>query len=194
MGLLVGQKAPEFNATAVIDQEFRNVKLEDYLDKYIILFFYPLDFTFVCPTEIKAFNDRYEEFQNLNTEILGVSVDSEFAHLAWIQTDPKEGGIGDLQYPLISDLNKTISKDYEILEPNAGVALRGLYIIDPQGIIQYITINNLSVGRSIDETLRILKAIQYVDSHENEVCPVNWQEGDKTMNADPVQAKNYFAS
>ena len=182
MGILVGQKAPQFSSTAVIEQEFRNIKLEDYLGKYVILFFYPLDFTFVCPTEIRAFDKRYQEFKSLNTEILGVSVDSQFAHLAWIQTDLKEGGIGDIQYPLISDLTKKISTDYEILEPNTGVSLRGLYIIDPQGIIQHIAINNLSVGRSVDETLRILKAIQYVDSHENEVCPVDWQEGEPTMN------------
>ena len=181
MGIQVGQKAPLFTATAVIEQEFRQIKLEDYLGKYVILFFYPLDFTFVCPTEIKAFNDRYQEFKDLDTEILGVSVDSEFAHLAWIQTDRKEGGIGDLQYPLVSDLTKKISTDYEILEPTIGVSLRGLYIIDRQGIIQHITINNLSVGRSIDETIRTLKAIQHVETHLDEVCPVDWQEGDETI-------------
>ena len=181
MGLLVGQKAPEFNATAVIDQEFRNIKLEDYLDKYVILFFYPLDFTFVCPTEIIAFSDRYEEFSKLNTEILGISVDSEFSHLAWIQTEKKQGGLGDIKYPLISDLTKQISLNYGVLNENKGIAFRGLYIIDREGIVQHVTVNNISVGRSIDETLRTLKAIKHVQSHDSEVCPVDWQEGGKTI-------------
>lgn len=194
MSIQVGQNAPDFTATAVIDQEFKVVKLSDYLGKYVILFFYPLDFTFVCPTEIIAFSDRYEEFQALDTEILGVSVDSEFAHLAWIQTERKQGGIGDINYPLISDLKKEISTSYNVLEPSAGVALRGLFIIDRNGIIQHITVNNLSFGRSIEETMRVLKAIQYVQSHDNEVCPVGWQEGDKTMNPDPVKSKIYFST
>ena len=194
MSLSVGQQAPEFTATAVIDQEFKVINLSDYLDKYVVLFFYPLDFTFVCPTEIIAFSDRHEEFSELDTEILGVSVDSEFAHLAWIQTEKKQGGIGEINYPLVSDLTKEISQAYNVLEPNAGIALRGLFIIDPQGTIQHITINNLSVGRSINETLRVLKAIQYVQSHDNEVCPVDWHEGEKTMSADPVHSKIYFAS
>lgn len=194
MSIQVGQSAPDFTATAVIDQEFKVLKLSDYLGQYVVLFFYPLDFTFVCPTEIIAFSDRHEEFKTLNTEILGVSVDSEFAHLAWIQTERKQGGIGDINYPLISDLKKEISTTYNVLEPSAGVALRGLFIIDRDGIIQHTTINNLSFGRSVDETLRVLKAIQYVQSHNNEVCPVGWQEGDKTMSPDPIKSKIYFAT
>ncbi|MGY6529091.1 MAG: redoxin domain-containing protein [Cyanobacterium sp.] len=194
MTIRVGQKAPDFMATAVVDQEFQMVKLSNYLDQYVVLFFYPLDFTFVCPTEIIAFSDRHEEFTSLNTEILGVSVDSEFAHLAWIQTERKQGGIGDINYPLVSDLKKEISTAYEVLEPEAGIALRGLFIIDPEGLIQYMTINNFSFGRSVDETLRVLKAIQYVQSHQDEVCPIDWQEGDKTMVNDPVKSKSYFAS
>jgi peroxiredoxin (alkyl hydroperoxide reductase subunit C) len=194
MSIRVGQKAPDFSATAVIDQEFQTLKLSNYLDQYVVLFFYPLDFTFVCPTEIIAFSDRHEEFSSLNTQILGVSVDSEFAHLAWIQTEKKQGGIGDINYPLISDLKKEISTSYNVLEPDAGIALRGLFIIDPEGIIQYMTVNNFSFGRSVDETLRVLKAIQYVQSHQDEVCPIDWQEGDKTMVNDPVKSKSYFAS
>lgn len=190
----VGQEAPDFTATAVFDQEFKSIKLSDYRDKYTILFFYPLDFTFVCPTEIIAFSDRYEEFKDLNTEVLGVSVDSEFSHLAWIQTDRKEGGIGDIAYPLVSDIKKEISTAYNVLDPDAGVALRGLFIIDKEGIIQHATINNLSFGRSVDETLRTLKAIQYVQSHPDEVCPAGWQEGDQTMVPDPVKSKVYFAA
>ncbi len=190
----VGQQAPDFTATAVFDQEFKTIKLSDYRGQYTVLFFYPLDFTFVCPTEIIAFSDRYKEFSTLNTEILGVSVDSEFSHLAWIQTDRKEGGIGDIDYPLVSDIKKEISTAYNVLDPDAGVALRGLFIIDPEGVIQHATVNNLSFGRSVDETLRTLKAIQYVQSHPDEVCPAGWKEGDKTMIPDPVKSKAYFAN
>ena len=160
--LRVGQAAPDFTATAVVDQEFKTTKLSDYRGKYVVLFFYPLDFTFVCPTEIIAFSDRYSEFKELNTEVLGVSVDSEFSHLAWIQSDRKSGGLGDLNYPLVSDLKKEISTAYNVLDPDAGIALRGLFIIDKEGIIQHATINNLSFGRSVDETLRTLKTIQYL--------------------------------
>ncbi len=190
----VGQTAPDFTATSVVDQEFKTVKLSDYRGKYVILFFYPLDFTFVCPTEIIAFSDRYEEFKKINTEVLGVSVDSEFSHLAWIQTDRKSGGIGDLNYPLVSDIKKEISTAYNVLDPAAGVALRGLFIIDKDGTIQHATINNLAFGRSVDETLRTLQAIQHVQSHPDEVCPAGWQPGDQTMNPDPVKSKVYFAS
>ncbi|NCR18584.1 MAG: peroxiredoxin, partial [Microcystis aeruginosa LL13-03] len=175
--LRVGQAAPDFSATAVFDQEFKTIKLSDYRGKYVVLFFYPLDFTFVCPTEITAFSDRVSEFGSINTEILGVSVDSEFAHLAWIQTERKSGGVGDVAYPLVSDLKKEISTAYNVLDPDAGVSLRGLFIIDKEGVIQHATINNLSFGRSVDETLRTLKAIQYVQSHPDEVCPAGWQEG-----------------
>ena len=192
--LRVGQEAPEFTATAVFDQEFKTVKLSDYRGQYVVLFFYPLDFTFVCPTEIIAFSDRYEDFKSINTEVLGVSVDSEFSHLAWMQTERKEGGIGDIAYPLVSDIKKEISSDYNVLDPDAGVALRGLFIIDPEGIIQHSTINNLSFGRSVDETLRTLKAIRYVQANPDEVCPAGWEEGDKTMNPDPVKSKVYFSS
>jgi peroxiredoxin 2/4 len=191
--LRVGQAAPEFKATAVYDQEFKEIKLSDYRGKYVVLFFYPLDFTFVCPTEITAFSDRYEEFKILNTEVLGVSVDSAFSHLAWIQTERKSGGVGDLNYPLVSDIKKEISAAYNVLDPEAGIALRGLFIIDKEGIIQHSTINNLAFGRSVDETKRTLQAIQYVQSHPDEVCPADWQPGDKTMNPDPVKSKVYFS-
>ncbi|MEN9201942.1 MAG: peroxiredoxin [Thermostichus sp. DG02_2_bins_29] len=193
--LRVGQPAPDFSATAVYDMEFKTVKLSDYKGKkYVVLFFYPLDFTFVCPTEITAFSDRYEDFAKLDTEILGVSVDSEYSHLAWTQTDRKAGGVGELKYPLVSDLKKEISAAYNVLDPEAGVALRGLFIIDKEGIIQHATINNLAFGRSVDETLRTLQAIQYVQTHPDEVCPANWQPGQKTMKPDPVKSKEFFAA
>ncbi len=192
--LRVGQLAPDFTATAIVDQSFHTLKLSSYRGKYVVLFFYPLDFTFVCPTEIIAFSDRHREFADLDTEILGVSVDSEFSHLAWIQTERKFGGIGEIAYPLVSDLKKEISQAYNVLDPDAGIALRGLFIIDPDGVIQHATINNFSFGRSVDETLRVLKAVRHIQSHPNEVCPVGWQEGDKTMIPDPEKSKTYFAA
>ncbi|KAK9755479.1 hypothetical protein RND81_01G028400 [Saponaria officinalis] len=192
---LVGNAAPDFAAEAVFDQEFINVKLSDYKGKkYVILFFYPLDFTFVCPTEITAFSDRYAEFEKLNTEVLGVSVDSVFSHLAWVQTDRKSGGLGDLSYPLISDITKSISTAYNVLIPDQGIALRGLFIIDKEGIIQHSTINNLGIGRSVDETLRTLQALQYVQDNPDEVCPAGWKPGEKSMKPDPKLSKEYFAA
>ena len=190
----VGAPAPDFEATAVIDQDFEDLKLSSYRGKYVILFFYPLDFTFVCPTEITAFSDRAGEFDALNTQILGVSVDSQFSHLAWTQTARNEGGVGDVAYPLVSDLKKTISTSYGVLEEDAGVALRGLFIIDPEGVVQYATINNLGFGRSVDETKRVLQAIQHLQSNPDEVCPANWQPGEATMHPDPVGSKEYFAA
>lgn len=191
---LVGNPAPGFSAEAVFDQEFINVTLDQYKgNKYVVLFFYPLDFTFVCPTEITAFSDRYEEFSAIDTEVLGVSVDSQFSHLAWVQTDRKEGGLGDLKYPLVSDLKKEIASAYQVLS-DEGVALRGLFIIDKEGVVQHSTINNLAFGRSVDETLRVLQAIQYVQNNPDEVCPAGWKPGDVTMKPDPEGSKEYFAS
>ena len=191
--LRVGQVAPDFVATAVFDQEFKMVKLSDYQGKYVIVFFYPLNFTFICPTEIIAFSDRYAEFEALDTEVLAISVDSEFSHLAWVQTERKLGGLGDINYPLVSDLKKEISTAYNVLDPEAGIALRGLFIIDKEGILQHITVNNMAFGRNVDETLRVLQAIQYVQTHSDEVCPMGWTPGEKTMNPDPVKSKEYFA-
>ncbi|WOL00859.1 2-Cys peroxiredoxin BAS1, chloroplastic [Canna indica] len=192
---LVGNKAPDFEAEAVFDQEFIKVKLSDYIGKkYVILFFYPLDFTFVCPTEITAFSDRYSDFEKLNTEVLGVSVDSVFSHLAWVQTDRKSGGLGDLNYPLISDVTKSISKSFGVLIPDQGIALRGLFIIDKEGVIQHSTINNLAIGRSVDETMRTLQALQYVQENPDEVCPAGWKPGEKSMKPDPKLSKEYFSA
>ncbi|PWA39529.1 thioredoxin-like fold protein [Artemisia annua] len=192
---LVGNKAPDFEAEAVFDQEFIKVKLSEYIGKkYVVLFFYPLDFTFVCPTEITAFSDRYAEFEKLNTEVLGVSVDSVFSHLAWVQTDRKSGGLGDLNYPLISDVTKSISKAFNVLIDDQGVALRGLFIIDKEGVIQHSTINNLAIGRSVDETMRTLQALQFVQENPDEVCPAGWKPGEKSMKPDPKLSKEYFAA
>ncbi|XP_050885499.1 2-Cys peroxiredoxin BAS1, chloroplastic isoform X3 [Lathyrus oleraceus] len=192
---LVGNVAPDFEAEAVFDQEFIKVKLSDYIGKkYVILFFYPLDFTFVCPTEITAFSDRHAEFDAINTEILGVSVDSVFSHLAWVQSDRKSGGLGDLKYPLVSDVTKSISESYGVLIPDQGIALRGLFIIDKEGVIQHSTINNLAIGRSVDETKRTLQALQYVQENPDEVCPAGWKPGEKSMKPDPKLSKDYFAA
>ena len=162
-------------------------------DKYVVLFFYPLDFTFVCPTEITAFSDRYSEFKELNAEVLGVSVDSKFSHLAWIQTERTEGGVGDLAYPLVSDLKHEISKAYHV-ENEEGVALRGLFIIDPDGIIQHATVNNAPIGRNVDECVRILSAVKYVRENPDEVCPAGWTPGAKTMKPTPTDSKEFFAA
>ena len=192
--LRVGQKAPDFTATAVVDQEFKEISLSQFRGKYVVLFFYPLDFTFVCPTEITAFSDRHADFASRNTEILGVSVDSQFSHLAWIQTDRKQGGLGDIAYPLVADLKKDIARAYNVLDEDEGVALRGLFLIDPEGNVQHATINNLPVGRNVEETLRILQAFQHVQSNPDEVCPANWTPGEPTMNPDPVKSKDFFAA
>ena len=190
----VGLMAPDFEATAVYDQEFETVQLSSYRGKkYVILFFYPLDFTFVCPTEITAFSDRFDEFKDLSTEVLGISVDSEYSHLAWLQTERQSGGLGNLNYPLVSDLKKEISSAYNVLN-DEGTALRGLFIIDKEGILQHSTINNEAFGRSVDETLRTLQAIQYVQNNPDEVCPANWKPGEKTMTKDPVKSKDFFAA
>ena len=191
--LRVGMQAPEFSATAVVDQEFIDITLSKYRGKYVVLFFYPLDFTFVCPTEITAFSDRYSDFNSKNTEVLGVSVDSKFTHLAWIQTPRNEGGIGDINYPLVSDLKREICQSYNVLNED-GEADRGLFIINPNGVIMHSTINKAPVGRNIDETLRILQAYQYVESHPDEVCPAGWTPGDKTMKEDPKGSKEYFSA
>nr|YP_010337940.1 2-cys peroxiredoxin [Timspurckia oligopyrenoides]UNJ17525.1 2-cys peroxiredoxin [Timspurckia oligopyrenoides] len=194
VNLQVGDKAPVFSATAVYDQEFIDIELSSYIGKYVVLFFYPMDFTFVCPTEITAFSDNYAKFEAINTEILGISVDSKYAHLAWLQTDRKEGGLGDLQYPLISDLTKSIAKSFNVLKESEGVAFRALFIIDKQGVIQHATVNNLEFGRNVDETLRVLQALQYVQSHPDEVCPANWQPGSKTIKSTPKGSRDYFTN
>ena len=190
----VGLQAPDFTATAVVDQEFKEISLSQYRGKYVVLFFYPLDFTFVCPTEITAFSDRYDAFKALNTEVLGVSVDRQFSHLAWIQTERKQGGLGDIAYPLVADLKKEIAAAYNVLDEAEGVALRGLFIINPEGVVQHATVNNLPVGRNVEETLRVLQAFQHVEANPDEVCPANWTPGERTMNPDPVGSKDFFAA
>jgi alkyl hydroperoxide reductase subunit AhpC len=155
-----------------------------------VLFFYPLDFTFVCPTEILAYNDRQEDFRKLGAEVVGASVDSEYTHLAWINTDRKEGGISGVTIPLLADLNKKIAADYGVLLPD-GVALRGTFVIDPKGILRTITIHDLPVGRSVDEAIRQVQAVKFADEN-GEVCPAEWKPGKDSMKADPKGSKEYF--
>ncbi len=191
MGVLVNQPAPDFSAKAVVNGAIEDIKLSYYRGKHVVLFFYPLDFTFVCPTEIVAFDAKIEEFKTRNTEVIGVSVDSEYTHLAWINTPRKEGGLGGLSYPLVADLNKQIAQAYDVLLAAEGVALRGLFLIDKEGIVQHQVVNNLPLGRSVDEAIRIVDALQHVEEH-GEVCPANWNPGEKTMKPDPVGSREFF--
>jgi len=191
MSALVAKPAPEFTAQAVMpDGSFKEIKLSDYKGKYVILFFYPLDFTFVCPTEIIAFSEKMNEFKKRNTEVLGVSIDSHFSHLAWRNTDRKQGGLGDIQYPLVADVSKKITYDYGVMH-EGGIAFRGLFLIDTNGIVQHQLINNLPLGRNIDEALRMVDALQFHEKN-GEVCPANWSEGSDGMKADPTGSKEYF--
>jgi peroxiredoxin (alkyl hydroperoxide reductase subunit C) len=191
--------APGFSATAVVDEEFTKISLDDYAGKWLVLFFYPFDFTFVCPTEIIAFIENIERFQAINTEVAAVSVDSHHTHLAWKRTAREDGGLGELNIPLIADTAKRIRRSYGVLVTDEddelfGAALRGIFIIDPSGIVRSMQINDESVGRNVEETLRLLQAFQYADSHDGEGCPANWQPGDDTIKADPHGSKEFFST
>ena len=187
----IGKPAPAFNGTAVVDGAFKEIQLFDYKGKYVVLFFYPNDFTFVCPTEIIAFSDRADEFRAIDTEIIACSTDSHFSHLAWTNQPRKEGGLGKMDIPLLADKNAKISRTYGVYRSEDGVPLRGLFIIDGQGILRQITINDLPVGRSVDEVLRLVKAFQFVEKH-GEVCPANWKPGSKTIKPGIKEAKKFF--
>ena len=192
MSYLVTKEAPDFTAQAVLpDNTFADLKLSSYRGKYVVLFFYPLDFTFVCPSEIIAFNKALDKFKAKNTEVIGDSVDSHFTHWAWKNTDPKEGGIGKIQYPLVADIKKNISSDYGVLIDDS-VALRGLFLIDKEGIIRHSVINDLSLGRNIDEALRMVDALQFTEKH-GEVCPANWKEGEDGMKPTAKGVAEYLA-
>jgi alkyl hydroperoxide reductase subunit AhpC len=193
MAVLVTQPAPDFSAQAVMpDGSFKQVSLSDYKGKHVVLFFYPLDFTFVCPTEIIAFSDKAAEFEKLGVQLLGVSVDSHYTHLAWRNLSRSEGGLGQIDYPLIADLNKEISKSYDVLLPD-GVALRGLFLIDKAGVVKHQVVNDLPLGRSVDEALRMVQALQFVEEH-GEVCPANWHEGSRTIKPTVADSKQFFSA
>ena len=191
MSVLVTKEAPEFKAQAVMpDGSFKEVSLSDYRGQYTVLFFYPLDFTFVCPTEIIAFSDRVKEFEALGVQLLGVSIDSHFSHLAWRNTPRAQGGIGQIDYPLVADLNKDIARDYDVLLPG-GIAVGGWVVIDKDGGVRHQVVNDLPLGRSVDETLRMVQALQYFETN-GEVCPADWKEGSRTIKADPENSKEFF--
>ena len=190
---LVSNPAPGFELEGYYKGQFEKYKLTDYKGKWVILLFYPLDFTFVCPTEVLNFSAAAEQFAKLNCQIFGISVDSMYVHKAWVDTKREDGGLGgSLNYPLLSDLNKVTARDYGILMGNEGVALRGLFLINPDGMVMHSTINSLSVGRSVGEALRVIKAFQFVSAHEGEVCPADWEEGKDTMVANSDGMKKYL--
>lgn len=210
MGVLIGKKAPKFNATAVINGNdiVENFSLEQYLgEKHIIFFFYPKDFTFVCPTEILAFQKKLDEFEKRGVAVVGCSTDSEFSHWKWLNTDKNDGGIKGVTFPIVSDLSKTISQNYDVLageynyDENSGVstfdgdpvAYRGLFLIDKEGIVRHQVVNDMPLGRSVDETLRMVEALQYFERN-GEVCPADWHEGDEAMEETQHSIANYLAT
>lgn len=192
MAVLVGRQAPDFQVSAVKDgQIIENFTLSQFKNKkYVVLFFYPLDFTFVCPTELHEFEKRRKDFEKLGAAVVGCSVDSPHSHIAWLNTPKEKGGIQGVQYPIIADLNKTVAQDYDVLLP-AGIALRASFIIDKKGVVQVQHVNNLDIGRSVDEVYRALEALQFTEEH-GEVCPANWKHGDKAMKATREGVEGYF--
>ena len=194
MSVLVGKPAPDFKTQAVMpDGSFKELSLGDYRGKnHVLLFFYPLDFTFVCPTEIIAFSDRVEEFKKRGVEVLSCSVDSRFSHLAWRNVPRTDGGIGQIQYPMLEDLTKTIARDYDVLLGDS-VALRGLFLIDKNGVVQHQVVNNLPLGRSVDEAIRMVDALSFFEKN-GEVCPADFKPGDKGIKANPKDSKDFFAT
>lgn len=190
--MLVTREAPDFTANAVYpDFSIQPLTLSDYRGKYVLLFFYPLDFTFVCPSEIIAFNKKLDDFKKRNCEVIAVSIDSEYSHYAWKSTEPANGGIGNVQYPLVSDLTKNIARSYDVLFENS-VALRGLFLIDKIGIVRHATVNDLPLGRNVDEALRVLDALQFTEKY-GEVCPANWKPGEEGMQASAEGVAEYLA-
>ncbi|XP_067010447.1 peroxiredoxin 2 [Anabrus simplex] len=185
--------APVFEGTAVVNGQFKDISLSQFKGKYVVLFFYPLDFTFVCPTEIIGFSDRAAEFRNINCEVIAASCDSQFSHLAWVNTPRKQGGLGEMDIPLLADKSGKIARSYGVLDEETGIPFRGLFIIDGNQVLRQITVNDLPVGRSVDETLRLVQAFQYTDTH-GEVCPAGWKPGAKTMIPNPSASKEYFST
>lgn len=192
MSVLVTRPAPDFKAQAVMpDGTFKEISLSSYQGKYVMLFFYPLDFTFVCPTEIIAFSDRQSEFAALGVQLIGVSVDSHYSHLAWRNLSRDQGGLGNIEYPLVADLNKQIARQYDVLVDAGTVALRGLFLIDKAGVVRHQVVNDLPLGRSVDEALRMVKALQFFEKN-GEVCPANWKEGSRTIKPTVSDSKSFF--
>lgn len=193
MAVLVGREAPDFAAQAVMpDGSFKELKLSSMRGKNVVLFFYPLDFTFVCPSEIIAFHNHLKEFKERNCEVVGVSVDSHFSHHAWRKTPVDKGGIGEIGYPLVADLTKRIGRDYDVLTPDGAVAFRGLFLIDRKGVVRHQVVNDLPLGRNIHEALRMVDALQFHEQN-GEVCPANWNKGKDGMKANAEGVAAYLA-
>lgn len=186
------QTAPNFEGTAVVDGSFKEISLADYKGKYLVLFFYPLDFTFVCPTEITSFSDNLEEFDKINAAVVACSTDSEYTHYAWTKTPRNKGGLADIRIPILSDKSLKIAKAYGVLDEETGIPFRGVFIVDGGGILRHVSLNDFPVGRSVLEILRLVKAFQYTDEY-GEVCPANWSPGKLTMKPDPVGSQEYFS-
>lgn len=192
MGVLVGKKAPEFSLKAVVKGKMVDAfSLSSFKGKYVVLFFYPLNFTFVCPTELHAFQERQKDFEKRNTVILGCSVDSCFSHAAWLNTPRSKGGIQGVEYPLLSDINKTVSKNYDVLKEDEGIAYRGLFLIDREGVVRHQIVNDLPLGRSVEEVIRMIDALIFFEE-KGEVCPANWQIGKKSMKTTTEGLLEYF--
>ncbi|MCW8890869.1 MAG: peroxiredoxin [Sedimenticola sp.] len=192
MSVLVAKEAPDFTAMAVMpDNSFEELTLSNYKGKYVVMFFYPLDFTFVCPSELIAFNHRLEEFKKRNVEVIGVSIDSHFSHLAWKNTAVNNGGIGNVQYPLVADISKEVTAAYD-MTTGPGIALRGSFLIDKEGVVQHQVVNNLPLGRNIDEMLRMVDALQFTEEH-GEVCPAGWKQGEAGMKGSTEGVAEYLA-
>ncbi|ASD31046.1 peroxiredoxin [Chlamydia abortus] len=191
--LFIGKTAPDFSVQAVVDGEVKNISLQDYRGKYVILFFYPKDFTYVCPTELHAFQDSLEEFENRGAQVIGCSVDDLDTHQRWLKTDKKAGGVKGITYPLISDTTHELSKLYNVLDSQSGLSFRGSFLIDKDGIIRHMVVNDLPLGRSIDEELRVLDALIFFENH-GLVCPANWQQGQRAMAPNEEGLKEYFGT
>ena len=180
-GFLLGKRAPTFEAGAVVEGKVEeSFSLDRFLGDYVVFFFYPLDFTFVCPTELLAFQDQYEDFRSRRAHVVGCSIDSAFAHLAWLSIPRDKGGIAGVSYPIVADLNKKIARDYGVLDEERGIAFRGLFLIDKVGMVRHQLVNDLPLGRSVDEVIRLLDALMFHEKH-GDVCPANWKKGDKAM-------------
>lgn len=191
MSAQIQKPAPSFKKTAVVDGVFEEVSLDQYKGKWVLLGFIPLAFTFVCPTEIIAYSDAVKKFAEKDVQVLFASTDSEYSLLAWTNVARKDGGLGPVNIPLIADTNHSLSRDYGVLLPEDGVALRGIFLIDPKGTLRQITINDLPVGRSVEESLRLVDAFQFTEKY-GEVCPANWQQGGETIKPDVANSKEYF--
>ncbi len=192
MSVLVGRQAPNFKADAVVNGDFKEIQLSDFKGKKnVVLFFYPLDFTFVCPTELHAFQEKFEEFKKRDVELIACSIDSKFSHFAWWSTPKNQGGIAGVQYALVSDIHRTIARDYDVLS-DGGVAFRGLFLIDKAGIVRHQVVNDLPLGRNVDEAIRMVDSLAHHEKH-GEVCPANWNSGKDAIKATKESVSNYLA-